>query len=123
MSQQHPKKSAKILSALKPFEKTIPIVRAHHERFDGRGYPDGLKGDEIPLEAKIVALADAFDAMTSNRLYQSRISLDNALAQIRNGSGTQFDPEIVETFISMIESTGSDAFADKYIAQETEVIK
>ena len=121
--QQHPKKSAKILSALKPFEKTIPIVRAHHERFDGRGYPDGLKGDEIPLEAKIVALADAFDAMTSNRLYQSRISLDNALAQIRNGSGTQFDPEIVETFISMIESTGSDAFADKYIAQETEVIK
>ena len=74
----------------------LNIVRSHHERFDGRGVPDGLQGEEIPLEARIVAAADALDAMTSDRPYRpSEMTLDMALAEIRRCSGTQFDPVVV----------------------------
>jgi putative two-component system response regulator len=76
-----------------------PIIRHHHERWDGRGYPDGLAGERIPLGARVVAVVDAFDAMVHDRPYRAPRSRDEAIAEIRDGSGTQFDPSIAELFI------------------------
>ncbi len=78
--------------------EAVDIVRSHHERFDGGGYPRGLQGEEIPLAARIFAIADSFDAMTSDRPYRSALSTDEAVAEIRAASGTQFDPRCVEAF-------------------------
>lgn len=78
------------------------IVRHHHERFDGKGYPDKLKGHEIPLESRIIAIADAYEAMTANRPYQVAKSKEEALSEIKRGSGTQFDPEIAEIFLKIM---------------------
>jgi HD-GYP domain-containing protein (c-di-GMP phosphodiesterase class II) len=82
----------------------LNIVRSHHERFDGRGVPDGLKGDEIPLEARIVCAADALDAITSGRPYrQSEMSLEMAVEELRSCVGTQFDPDVVDALITSAE--------------------
>jgi HD-GYP domain-containing protein (c-di-GMP phosphodiesterase class II) len=98
----------------------LNIVRSHHERVDGRGVPDGLKGNDIPLEARIVAAADALDAMTSDRPYRpSEMTLDMALAEIRRCSGTQFDPKVVAAVMSatdagdlqLLSRTGTHAVA------------
>jgi polar amino acid transport system substrate-binding protein len=78
------------------------IIRYHHERWDGKGYPDGLKGEEIPLEARILAIADAFDAMTSNRPYRTKLTVDEAINQIIKYSGKQFDPELAKIFVEML---------------------
>jgi HD-GYP domain-containing protein (c-di-GMP phosphodiesterase class II) len=79
----------------------LNIVRSHHERFDGRGIPDGLRGDAIPLEARIAAAADAFDAMTSDRPYRaSEMTLDMAVDEIRRCSGSQFDPIVVDALVA-----------------------
>ena len=78
--------------------EAVDIVRSHHERFDGAGYPRGLSGEEIPLAARIFAIADSFDAMTSDRPYRSALSADEAVAEILGGSGTQFDPACVDAF-------------------------
>ncbi len=85
------------------------IVEQHHERFDGKGYPHGLKDGEILLEAQIVAVVDAFDAMTSDRPYRSKMTRDEAFSELRRCSGTQFNPEVVEAFIRILES-GKVAF-------------
>jgi putative two-component system response regulator len=74
------------------------IARSHHERWDGGGYPDGLHGEEIPVEARLVALADVFDVLVHERPYKESWSLDDAVAEIRDGAGTQFDPEAVRAF-------------------------
>jgi HD-GYP domain-containing protein (c-di-GMP phosphodiesterase class II) len=74
------------------------IVRHHHERWDGKGYPDGLKGEAIPLGARIIAVADAFDAMTSDRPYRKALSFSTAMQEVTRNAGTQFDPQIVEAF-------------------------
>ncbi|SMC19462.1 HD domain-containing protein [Desulfacinum hydrothermale DSM 13146] len=79
------------------------IIRHHHERWDGRGYPDGLAGEDIPLLARIVAVADAFDAMTSRRAYRESLPLEKAVSEIRVNSGKQFDPHVVEAFLSLME--------------------
>ena len=84
-------------------EDIMPIVRSHHERWDGKGYPDGLAGGEIPLWARIVALADAYEAMTAGRPYRPARSPEEALAEILAHSGTQFDPELVEIFKELWE--------------------
>lgn len=84
----------------------LPIIRHHHERFDGTGYPDGLKGEDIPLEARILTIADSFDAMTTSRPYQRKRSLAEAIEELRRCAGTQFDPNLVEPFIEVIEETG-----------------
>lgn len=77
------------------------IVRSHHERMDGRGYPDGLQGDEIPMEARIVAVADSYDAMTSQRLYKVCVSPAEAVNEVKRCAGTQFDADVVEAFIQL----------------------
>jgi len=101
--KRHPMKGALILSAVSMFSDVVPIVRHHHERIDGKGYPDGLKGDNIPLPARIIAVADAFDAMTSDRQYRLRLSLDEAIEQLQTGAGAQFDKGVVTTFLDLIK--------------------
>jgi len=88
-----------ILRTVAFFAPCLPVVRSHHEWFDGSGYPDGLSGGEIPRRARIVSVADAYDAMTSNRPYRAALSTDEALARLDAGSGTQFDPEVLRVFV------------------------
>lgn len=100
--KRHPVKGAMILSAVSMFEDIVPVIRHHHERFDGMGYPDGLAGEDIELSARIVAAADAFDAMTSDRQYRSHLSLEDAIEQLRLGAGTQFDAKVVECLLDLL---------------------
>jgi HD-GYP domain-containing protein (c-di-GMP phosphodiesterase class II) len=79
-------------------------VRSCHERWDGRGYPDGKRGEEIPLESRIVFVCDAFHAMTTDRPYRKRLSQVEAIGRLREGAGTQFDPAVVETFAQLYEA-------------------
>ena len=81
----------------------LAVVRSHHERFDGRGTPDALRGHEIPLEARITAVADSFDAMTSGRPYRAGMSVEDAVAELRRCSGSQFDPACVVAFERAME--------------------
>ena len=84
-------------------EVAFNIARYHHERYDGKGYPDGLKGTEIPLEARIMALADVYDALVSKRVYKDAFPKEKAIQIIKEGSGTQFDPELVPIFLECIK--------------------
>lgn len=93
--QKHPAAAAEILNAIPPLRRHVMAVRHHHERFDGSGYPDGLRGTGIPLAARIIAVADAFDALTSNRSYRNGIKASQALDEIVKTAGSHFDPEIV----------------------------
>jgi len=95
--QEHPVLGSQILADVLGVEQ-LGWVRHHHERFGGGGYPLGLRGEEIPLAARIFAIADSFDAMTSDRPYRSALSTEDAVAEICAGSGTQFDPNCVEAF-------------------------
>jgi putative nucleotidyltransferase with HDIG domain len=97
MIRQHPVVGDTIVGKVKVFHSITNIVRHHHERFDGKGYPDGLRGEEISLGARIVAVADAFDAMTSIRTYRSKLSLRDAIEETKRCRGSQFDPNIVDT--------------------------
>jgi putative nucleotidyltransferase with HDIG domain len=102
--KKHPIKGASILSAVSMFKEIVPVIQCHHERIDGKGYPMGLKGDQIPFLAKILAVADAFDAMTSDRLYRTKLGLDEAISQLIAGAGTQFDAEIIDKFIGLLNN-------------------
>jgi len=98
----HPETGAKIVSDLQFLRGARDIVLHHHERFDGTGYPDGLSGDSIPLEARIIKVADAFDAMMSNRPYRDSLGLERATSELKSGSGTEFDPRVAEVFLGLI---------------------
>ncbi len=101
--KNHPTIGAHILNPATIFNKIIPIVKHHHERFDGRGYPGSLSGENIPLHARIVAIADSFDAMTSDRSYRPRFTLFKALEEIDRCKGAQFDPELATLFIETVK--------------------
>ncbi|MDA8431914.1 MAG: HD domain-containing protein [Nitrospiraceae bacterium] len=105
----HAEYGAEILRHVKQLDKVIPGVRAHHERFDGNGYPDRLKGSGIPMIARIIAVADTFDAMTTDRPYRKALTVSEAVGELRKNSGTQFDGEIVETFVRYFSGTGQYA--------------
>jgi len=100
----HPRLGATIVSRVRQLAPCIAGILHHHERYDGNGYPKGLKGEDIPLEARILAIADAFAAMTSERPYAGALSVEEALEEIKKGADKQFDPHLVEVFIS-IETT------------------
>ena len=102
--KNHPSIGAHILCNAEAFKDIIPIVKHHHERFDGRGYPGKLKGEDIPYFARIAAVADTFDAMTSRRTYRDSLPLDVVKEEIRDCSGTQFDPEIAKVFLDILEN-------------------
>lgn len=100
--QQHPRIGAEVLQKYRNFHSALPVVLHHHERYDGKGYPDGLAGTAIPLGAQIVAHADTFDAMTSDRPYRKGMRPDVALQRLGEASGTQFDPAVAGAFVAML---------------------
>jgi HD-GYP domain-containing protein (c-di-GMP phosphodiesterase class II) len=100
--RSHPHVGAKIVEPIPFMGDAVEIVRCHHERFDGSGYPAGLSGEEIPLGARIFAIADAFDAMTSDRPYRRALPLEEAVDRIVAGAGTQFDPECAKAFADLV---------------------
>ena len=102
--KNHPSIGAHILSNATIFKDIIPIVKHHHERYDGNGYPGRLKGEEIPYLARIAAVADAFDAMTSKRTYRNSLSLDIVKEEIEKNKGTQFDPNLADVFLDILNS-------------------
>ena len=101
--EYHPFIGTKILQSVKLLEPVLPLVYHHHERYDGLGYPDGLRGEEIPLGARVISVADAFESMTSDRPYRKALPVEEALAELRYGAGRQFDPRIVEVFLNLAE--------------------
>jgi GAF domain-containing protein len=100
----HPDKGVAILAPINQLQDVLPGILHHHERYDGTGYPRGLKGKEIPLEARIITVADSFDAMVSERPYKKGYSTTAALVELRKHAGSQFDPEVVESFCHYIEN-------------------
>jgi HD-GYP domain-containing protein (c-di-GMP phosphodiesterase class II) len=103
--KKHPVFSADVVAQFAAYHEGTTMVRAHHERWDGLGYPDGLAGEAIPLGARILAVADTFDALTSNRPYRKGMELGRATAILREGAGTQWDPKVVETFLRVLNET------------------
>lgn len=99
--REHPARSAHIVGAVTRFAGYLPGARHHHEHFDGSGYPDGLAGEQIPLDARIIAVADAYDAMTSDRSYRPALSHDEAICRIEHGAGSQFDPACARAFVTL----------------------
>ena len=104
--QLHPMRGLEIVREIGFLDEALAGIMHHHERMDGRGYPLGLAGDEIPEFARVIAVADAFDAMTSNRSYRGARTLEDAVADLRKWSGTQFDPALVDAFVAALEEEG-----------------
>ncbi len=100
--QQHPEMGERIVGQVEFLRETKAFIRHHHERFDGLGYPDGLSGESIPVEARIIFIAEVFDAIRSNSSYQKIRSLKEAIAEMEAGAGTQFDPQILDIFIENV---------------------
>ena len=97
----HSAEGARIVGKFGRLREAVPVIRHHHERWDGQGYPDGLAGDEILLEAAIVGLADAWDAMTTDRPYHRALTEEEAFAELSAGRGTQFAPDLVDAFFAV----------------------
>ena len=100
--KKHPQIAAEILRPIHSMREVIPSILHHHERWDGKGYPDGLKGEEIPVGARIVAVADVYQALISDRPYRKRFPKDKAIDMIKEGGGTQFDPKVVKVFLEIL---------------------
>ncbi len=100
--QEHPARGAEILDNIQDMAEVVRVVRHHHEFFGGNGYPDGISGDEIPLPSRIITVADAYDAMTSDRPYRNRLSQETCLSEIVRCSGTHFDPAVVEALLRSV---------------------
>jgi HD-GYP domain-containing protein (c-di-GMP phosphodiesterase class II) len=100
---RHPVVGYEMISPINFYADIAPFILHHHERYDGYGYPSGMKGEEIPIEARIVAIAEAFDAMTSASSYRVPVSFEEAVKELQRKAGTQFDPELVQLFTSLVE--------------------
>lgn len=99
----HAEQGAAMLAAVEGADFIVPIMRHHHERYDGQGYPSGLSGTSIPLLSRMLAVCDSFDAMTTHRCYREPVTLEASVEEIRRCSGTQFDPEIASVFIQFLK--------------------
>jgi HD-GYP domain-containing protein (c-di-GMP phosphodiesterase class II) len=106
LMRRHPAAGARMLRTLGAPETILPLVLHHHERWDGAGYPTGRRGDDIPLEARVLCIADSFDAMTSTRPYRATWTPDEALEELERCAGTQFDPELVTAFATAWADAG-----------------
>jgi putative two-component system response regulator len=104
---RHPEQGAQILGTVKQFSDILPLIRHHHERLDGGGYPAGLKGECIPMGARIISVADAFEAMTSTRPYRPELGMDFAREELQRCKGTQFDPDVVGVFLRILDEFGT----------------
>jgi len=102
--RDHPRAGAEIVGHIKQLQPIIPGIKYHHEHYDGSGYPEGLVGEEIPLIARIIAVADTYDAIIHDRSYQKGMSKSEAVAEIVENVGTQFDPRIVEAFAQALDN-------------------
>ena len=111
--RQHPEMGERVVSDVEFLQGVKPLIRHHHERFDGKGYPDGLSGEEIPLGARLISIVEAFDCMTSECTFQHRKSLEEAINEIERHAGTQFDPEIVRIFLQEVVSKLRDRDMDQ----------
>lgn len=112
--KKHPSIGAKILGNIKGMPKLASGARWHHERYDGRGYPEGISGENIPEEARIIAVADAYDAMTSNRSYRGYLPQEVVRGEIEKGKGSQFDPRFAEIMLTMIDEDKEYTMHDKH---------
>ncbi|HUQ17538.1 MAG TPA: HD-GYP domain-containing protein [Candidatus Saccharimonadales bacterium] len=110
LMRRHPIYGASILEPSAALRPLVPLVLHHHENFDGTGYPEGLKGEEIPIGARIIIVADAYEAMTSDRIYRKSIGHDRALEQLDKYKGMQFDPKIVRAIEQLLQKRGPGAF-------------
>jgi putative nucleotidyltransferase with HDIG domain len=104
MMRKHSELGATIVSHMPELVDCAPAIRHHHERYGGSGYPSGLKGEDIPLEARIIAIADAYDTMTTPRSYRQMVSPEKTLEELKSSADTQFDPLLVETFAQMVNT-------------------
>jgi putative two-component system response regulator len=102
--KHHPEYGARIIAAMRFAAEVGPVILSHHERWDGKGYPQGLKGEEIPIGARIVAIVDAYDAMRTDRPYRNTLSLEETISRMRAGSGEYWDPDLLEVFINLVLS-------------------
>ena len=109
----HPALGESIIKNSHNLDAVLPAILYHHERYDGKGYPAGLAGKDIPLLARIIAVADAFDALLTNRPYRKSLTPADAIGELRKHSGTQFDPEIVKAFVKQIELSAEETIIDK----------
>jgi len=100
--KKHPEAGYRIAQSTSELMPISEYILSHHERWDGNGYPQGLKGEEIPLIARIINVADSYDAMTSKRIYGKELSKEEAITEMRSCAGTQFDPELIEIFIEEV---------------------
>jgi putative nucleotidyltransferase with HDIG domain len=107
--RSHPDIAANILGSLEFLRDVVPLVHHHHEYWDGSGYPTGLSGESIPRGARIISVADAYNAMTSDRPYRAALSREEAVLELHSNAGSQFDPEIVTAFVRVLVSTGAIA--------------
>ena len=105
--KRHPRRAVEILEPLKFLTEEKEMICHHHERLDGKGYPDGLKGEDIPLGARILAIADTFDAMNSERPYRKPLAEDVIISELKNSAGTQLDPRIVSVFLDLLKNKPS----------------
>jgi diguanylate cyclase (GGDEF)-like protein/PAS domain S-box-containing protein/putative nucleotidyltransferase with HDIG domain len=116
--KDHPIVGATLVSQVKGFERLVPIVRHHHERFDGNGYPDGLAGEEIPLEARILSVVDVFDALTHQRSYRKALNREETITELKRGAGAQFDPAVLEAFLALLKRRGDGLSPSAHGASE-----
>jgi len=100
--RRHPQIGADIIGPVEGLHHVAPLIRHHHEKFDGTGYPKGLRGEEIPLGSRIISVADAFEAMVADRIYRPSLGLNKALEEIKTGRGSHFDPRVVDAFLDLI---------------------
>ncbi|MBE6590565.1 MAG: HD domain-containing protein [Ruminococcaceae bacterium] len=110
----HPAAGEKMLSTYSPFSDMLPVIRGHHERIDGSGYPDGLVGDEICIGARIIAVADSFDAMVSNRTYRRGLGIEKAVSELERCKGAQFDPRAIDCFFALMDRLGKEEFVKTF---------
>jgi HD-GYP domain-containing protein (c-di-GMP phosphodiesterase class II) len=108
LMRNHPKVGLKIIGGIELFKPAIPFIIAHHEYYDGSGYPKGLKGEEIPIEGRILAVVDTFDAILSDRPYRKGSSLERAVSELLKNRGTQFDPQVVDVFLEVLRQNKAE---------------